>query len=137
MKTKHAAALTLLCGLAVVLTGCATILSGESQTVTIHSTPPGAYVKVGYQTGTTPVTFHVPKGQNYPVEIAHGPDKRLLPLHRTLDPMTLLNLIPPLWPGFIVDAATGAITKYNPDVIAIDFRTGHAAHHTHLTDFPY
>ena len=76
MKTKHAAALTLLCGLAVVLTGCATILSGDSQTITIHSTPPGAYVKVGYQTGTTPVTFHVPKGQDYPVEIAHGPDKR-------------------------------------------------------------
>ncbi|MGB2986250.1 MAG: PEGA domain-containing protein [Phycisphaerae bacterium] len=133
MKTKRAGTLALLSGMAVATAGCATVISGSSQTITIHSNPPGAYVKVGHQTGTTPVTFHVPKGKDYPIEISQGPDRRLLPLDRNLDPMTLLNVIPPLWPGFIVDAATGAITKYDPATIFVDFRMGRPVHDTHLT----
>lgn len=121
MKRKCTGALALLCGLAVALTSCATLISGTHQTVTIDSYPPGALVKLGYQTGTTPVTFSVAKGKHHVVQISQGPEKRVLPLSRKLDPVTLLNIIPPLWPGFIVDAVTGAITKYNPDVIYVDF----------------
>jgi len=92
-------------------------------------------VQIGHQTGTTPATLHIPKGKDYTVEISQGSDKRVVALNRNLDPMTLLNIIPPLWPGFIVDAVTGAITKYDPDVISIDFRTGQAVDYTHLTRF--
>ncbi len=121
MMRERTGALTLLCGLAVALTSCATVISGTKQTVTIDSYPPGALVKLGYQTGTTPVTFSVPKGRDRVVQVSQGPDKRVVPLRRELDPVTLLNIIPPLWPGFIVDAVTGAITKYDPDVIYVDF----------------
>lgn len=137
MMMKRGALLMLSCGLIVMLTGCATIISGENQMVTVHSTPPGAFVRIGHQTGNTPVSFNIPKGEHYPVEISQGPDRRLLPLGRRLDPTTLLNLIPPLWPGFIVDAVTGSMTKYDPDVISVDFRTGLAAQQTHLTSMPY
>ena len=133
MKTNRAGTLVLLSGITVVTTGCATIISGSSQAITVHSDPPGAYVRVGHQTGTTPVTLHVPKGKDYPVEITQGPDQRTLPLDRNLDPMTLLNIIPPLWPGLIVDAVTGAITKYDPATIFVDFRVGRPVHDTHLT----
>ena len=135
MIRKHPAVLALLCSIAVATAGCATIISGTSQTITVHSNPPGAYVQIGHQTGTTPVTLHIPKGKDYPVEISQGPDKRVVALNRNLDPMTLLNIIPPLWPGFIVDAVTGAITKYDPNVISVDFRTGQAVDYTHLTRF--
>ncbi|UCC29687.1 MAG: PEGA domain-containing protein [Phycisphaerales bacterium] len=135
MTRRRPAALALLCGIAVVMAGCATMISGSSQTITVHSSPPGAYVQIGHQTGTTPVTLHVPKGKDFPVEISQGPDKRVVALSRNLDPITLLNIIPPLWPGFIVDAVTGAITKYDPNVISIDFRTGQAVDNVHLTHF--
>jgi hypothetical protein len=137
MTPKRSISLVLSCVLIISAAGCATILSGETQAITIHSTPPGAFVRLGYQTGNTPVTFQVNKGEEYPIEISQGPDKRLLPLHRRVDPMTFLNLVPPLWPGFIVDAATGAMTKYEPDVISVDFRTDEATQATHLTRCPY
>ena len=121
MKKEYTTFVLLLSALAVASVGCATIISGTSQTITIDSNPPGAHVKVGYQTATTPATLRVPKGKDYPIEVAYGSDKRIVPLNRNLDPMTLLNIIPPLWPGFIVDAVTGAITKYEPDVISVDF----------------
>ena len=135
MTSNRLRALVIVSAVAVATSGCATIISGNSQTITINSTPSGAHVRIGHQTGTTPVTLHVPKGDSYPIEISHGPDTRVLPLNRNIDPMTLLNIIPPLWPGFIVDAVTGCIMKYNPDVITVDFRLGPGSGDAHLTRF--
>ena len=49
--------------------------------------------------------------------------KRLVKLNKTVDPMTFLNFIPPLWPGFIVDAVTGAMMKYEAEVVHLNFNT--------------
>lgn len=99
------------------------MISGTTQKITIQSTPPGAHVKFGYQSGFTPITFEVPKGQDYPVIVSRGSQQQLIILERKLDPNTFLNAIPPLWPGFIVDAISGAITKYDPDVVRVNFPT--------------
>ena len=131
MKRKYAVLAVALSAFAVLSTGCASIISGTSQSITIDSNPPGAHVKVGYQTATTPATLHVEKGKSYPVEIVYGADRRVLMLNQDIDPMTLLNIIPPLWPGFIVDAVTGAIKKYDPEVISVDFTQ------TRVTRFGY
>lgn len=117
---------SLLVMLTAGLSGCATLLSGTSQTVTVDSYPPGAKVALGLQTGTTPASFVVPKGRDCPVQISQGPDKRVVILRRRMDPVTLLNVIPPLWPGFVVDWATGALTKFDPDVVSVDFRSTNA-----------
>lgn len=109
-------------GMILVGSGCATLISGTEQQVTITSTPPGARVLVGHQLSRTPVTFLLPKGRDFPIEVSQGPDVRLVSLSRTIDPMTFLNIIPPLWPGFLVDASTGAMTRYSPSVIHVDFR---------------
>ncbi len=135
MNRKCTGSLALLCGLAVTLTSCATLLSGTHQSITIDSYPPGAMVELGYQTGTTPVTFNVVKGKHHVVHLSQGPEKRVMPLGRNLDPVTLLNIIPPMWPGFIVDAVTGAITKYDPDVIYVDFTMPAHATDAQLTGF--
>ena len=136
MNTKAAGLLVLIAVFAVASTGCATMLSGTSQNVTITSTPPGAHVKIGHQSGVTPVTLCLPKGEDYPIEVSQGPDRRVLPLKKNVDAFTFLNIIPPLWPGFIVDAVTGSIMKYDPDVVSVDFRTSQAADDTVLTAFP-
>ena len=122
MTTKRAGTLAFLCTLVFTLTGCATIMSGTKQTITVQSYPAGAHVKFGNLVGITPVTFTVQKGMHTAVEVSHAPGKRIVHLKRTFDPMTLFNLIPPFWPGFIVDAWTGAMMKYDPDVITVDFR---------------
>lgn len=107
----------------ILMTGCATILSGSTQKITVHSTPPGAHVKFGYQSGFTPITFEIPKGKDYPLIVSRGSDQQVITLERKLDPTTFLNVIPPFWPGFVVDAVTGAITKYETDMIHVDFST--------------
>ncbi len=137
MNTKAAGLLLLIAVVAIASTGCATMISGTSQNVTITSTPPGAHVQIGHQSGVTPVTLWVPKGKDYPVEISQGSDKRVVRLNKNVDTFTFLNIIPPLWPGFIVDAVTGSIMKYDPDVVSIDFRTSQAADDTILTAFPH
>lgn len=123
MRIKQTLALMLIVLTTTFVTGCATILSGSTQKITIQSTPPGAHVKFGYQSGFTPITFEVPKGQDYPVIISRGSQQQIIMLERKLDPNTFLNLIPPLWPGFVVDAVTGAITKYDPDIVRVNFPT--------------
>ena len=137
MKRGTLGVLILVVAFTVMSSGCATLLSGTSQNVTINSNPPGAHVKIGYQSGITPVTLSVPKGKDYPIEISQGPDKRIVPLRRNVDVFTFLNIIPPLWPGFIVDAVTGSITKYDPDIVSIDFRTRPGADETLLTVYPH
>jgi len=137
MNMKAVGFLTLVVVFAAASTGCATLISGTSQNVTVLSSPPGAHVRIGHQGGVTPITLCVPKGKDYPIEISQGADKRVVPLNRNVDVFTFLNIIPPLWPGFIVDAATGSITKYDPDIVSVDFRTNQAADDTILTAFPH
>ena len=122
MKRNGVATFVLVSAAAIASTGCATIISGTTQTITIESTPPGAYVRIGEHSGTTPVTLRVPKGHDYRVEVSHGADRRVVMLNRNLDPITLLNIIPPLWPGFIIDTMTGAITKYDAGVVSVNFK---------------
>lgn len=122
MKTRHVALVALIGLVAITSTGCATLMSGTDQMVTIYSYPPGAQVRIGHQSGITPATFRIPKGEDYPIEISQGPDHRVIPLERTVDRMTWLNAIPPLWPGFLIDHRSGATYKYAPDVITVDFR---------------
>jgi hypothetical protein len=104
--------------LAVALTGCATILSGTSQKITVHTDPQGAHARIGHQAGRTPVTLTVPKGGNVHLEVTVDHNKRIVPLKRTFDQVGLLNIL--FFPGFIVDAVSGAMMKYEPEVVSVD-----------------
>ena len=59
----------------------------------------------------------------------------MVALTRSIDPVTLLNIIPPLWPGFIVDAVTGALTRYEPDVIMVDFTQAPGSRSVQITSY--
>lgn len=127
--------LILLVSLAMWLTSCATIMSGTEQTITITSTPPGARVSVGHQQSFTPVSVIIPKGIDIPIEVSQGPDRRVVALNREIDPVFWLNFIPPLWPGFIIDAVSGAITHYTPNVVHIDFRADPPSSYVHTVHY--
>ncbi len=132
MKSRNASAPLVASVVMIACSGCATLVSGTKQTITVDSDPPGALVRIGEYTGTTPVTLRIPKGHDYRVEVSRGADKRMVTLNRNLDPVALLNLIPPMWPGFIIDAMTGAITKYDAAIVSVDF-----TREAYLTRFGY
>ena len=118
MKIKNCLNYVIMGVMAVTLTGCATILSGTTQKITVHTDPQGAHARIGHQAGRTPVTLTVPKGQDLQLEVTIDRNKRVVPLRRTFDTVGLLNIL--FFPGFIVDAVTGAMMKYEPTVVSVD-----------------
>jgi uncharacterized protein YceK len=106
---------------AAVLSSCATILTGTTQRVTIDSTPKGADIIIdGRMMGTTPAIVRLDRDFN--TFIDDGKDINLeLPgyysdgyyLGTDIEPMCILNVFCIL--GFAIDAATGAIMRYDSD----------------------
>lgn len=121
MKIHRVVSLVILVGFGLTTMGCATILSGTHQAITVTSEPPGANVQIGPYQAVTPATMDIPKGKQYPVEVTLNSDRKVMSLARVFDPVGLLNIIPPLWPGFIVDLITGSFTKYDPETINVNF----------------
>ena len=118
MRSRSKSLLTLMVVLLTV-SGCATIFSGTTQTIMIDSKPQGAYVELGPQSGKTPATFTLSKGKDYTIEVRLGSKKKMLALSRSFDAIGILNIF--FWPGFIIDAASGAMTKYSPDTYMFRF----------------
>jgi hypothetical protein len=124
MKRLSIGQLMLTAILVVSVSGCATMISGSQQTVRVESYPPGAHVAYCDQSGITPVSFVADKRRDDAMLVSQGPDTRVVVLKRGLDPATLWNLIPPLWPGLYVDWSSGAMRKFQTDVVTVDFRSG-------------
>lgn len=101
----------LLCS-SVIFSGCATIFTSDSQNITFASEPEGANIKVGPYDCITPCALKIPKGKNFTIEASYDGQKKVVPLTTKMAGSTLINIL--FWPGFIVDALTGNIKKYNP-----------------------
>lgn len=96
------------------LSGCATIFSGTTQIVRIESSPPGALVEInGVSHGTTPATVPMKKNLSQPsvVLTKEGYQSKVFSPTSTFDVVGILNIL--FWPGFAIDAVTGAMMKYD------------------------
>lgn len=103
----------------IIASGCATIFTDDSQNITFDSEPEGARIKIGPYTGITPCALLIPKGKNFAIEASYGAKKQVQPLTTKMAGSTLINIL--FWPGFIVDAMTGNIKKYDPDHYTFNF----------------
>lgn len=97
------------------LSSCATVFTGTSQKLSVTSDPPGADVVInGINKGQTPVTIDVKKeltGQ--PIELKKtGYRVSQFTPTTMFNTTSILNILFPI--GFVVDALTGALMKYNP-----------------------
>jgi hypothetical protein len=103
-----------LAALLVLLTGCASMFSGSSDQITIHSNDPAAKIQVnGNNVGTGSVVYSLPRGQTALITASKpGCDARSISTGQAIAGPTWLNIF--FWPGFIVDAATGDMHKANP-----------------------
>ena len=99
----------------VSFTGCATILTGSKQQITINSYPPSAKVQVnGIDRGITPTIIKLKKGhEGQVVTLTLGGYKtRVFSPETTLSVLAVINLFNLV--GRAVDGLSGALWRYSP-----------------------
>lgn len=98
---------------ALILSGCATMFTSSTDPVTFKSIPDGAKVEInGNSVGRTPVTVPLKRSLTPPlVQLKlEGYEPKTLIVQNSFNGVSVLNIF--FWPGFIVDAATGSMMKY-------------------------
>jgi uncharacterized protein YceK len=108
---------TLILGTILLVTGCASIVSGTTQPISFNSTPAGATVLVnGADMGKTPVTLQLKRNQNYAVGInLDGYKPETMDIKRGLNGWVWGNIIFGGLIGVVIDAASGSMYKLTPD----------------------
>ena len=99
--------------------GCCSIFSSKSQLISIDSEPSGAEVKIGPIKGVTPFDVKLPRGKDYFISAKYNGQEQTQSLERSISGLYWVNIL--LWPGLIVDAATGKMYKYDPTDYSFDF----------------
>lgn len=104
-----------------LISGCATIVSGETQTVTFNSVPDGADVLVnGEIKGKTPITFPLKRADGNVLEIKKEGYKTHKGVLRTnLNGMFWGNILIGGLFGSTTDNVTGASREYAPGTIVV------------------
>lgn len=100
-------------------TGCATMVTGTTQTIPIKSEPSNAIIKVdGKVVSVTPGELKLDRKRDHNVEISKdGFRTRRIILRRTLNPAGIFNPVP--FVGLIIDMETGANWYLTPKKIDI------------------
>lgn len=110
--------------LAVGLTSCATLFTGTTDNITIDSEPEGARILIeGIDYGTTPATVSVKRpglGDKQVVLQLDGYEDRVFTLQKEFNAVSILNFGG--FVGWVVDFATGAVTKYSPRHYSMELR---------------
>lgn len=101
----------------LMLSSCATIFTGTKQTVNIKTDPPAADVEVdGIKVGVTPMDVTLKKGftgQTVSLKL-NGYEAKTFQPQTAFNAVSVVNFL--FLPGFIIDAATGAMMKYDPKI---------------------
>ena len=123
MVRRMSIALLMCAGL--LLSGCATIFTGNTQAVSIQSEPSGATVQVdGIQMGTTPCQVVLSRGSSQSLQVSKaGYETKTVVLGSKFNGWFLANLIFGGIIGMIVDIATGAIVWVDPESVMVRLAT--------------
>ena len=112
-----------------MLSGCASMFSGKTQNTALETDPEGAACSVkknGFvvdSVSKTPSGIGIQKSKEdlrITCKKEGFSDSETL-MESSVDPVTFVNLL--FWPGFIIDASTGAMFEY-PERIKLDLNTG-------------
>ena len=103
------------------LGGCASVISGSSQWITVESNVRGAKVSVdGVAVGKTPFEGQVPRGKNVLAVEKPGYIKEQVQLKSETTSTFWANIIWGGLPGSTTDAATGAMHTYTNDAFVVN-----------------
>ena len=104
-----------------VTTGCATIVHGNRQNVTINSEPQGALVRVDGLKGTTPFAASLARNQDYVVTIKKtGYKEEQIQINKSFSGLSIIGNILWLLVGVIVDFASGSAYNLNPTNVNVE-----------------
>jgi hypothetical protein len=107
----------------ILSAGCATIVKGSTQTITVSSNVDGADVFLdGLKVGTTPFAGPVPKNKGALMVQKPGYRAANLSLSKSLEPMFWGNIITGGTLGSITDFASGSAYQYAPAAYQVDLR---------------
>jgi hypothetical protein len=108
---------------AIVTAGCASIVKGRSQTITVSSNVDGAEVFLdGQKIGTTPYVGIVTKNKGTLMVQKPGYKTVNVSLSKTLEPIFWGNIITGGTLGSITDFASGSAFQYAPASYQVDLR---------------
>ena len=105
----------------LMTSGCATVMSGDTEAVTSDSSPSGAdvFIDSGY-VGTTPMTIRLRKSKKDTVMFKkEGYQTVSRDLSKSYDPVTIISVF---WDLSTTDFLTGAAMEYNPKSYFIELK---------------
>ena len=103
---------------ALLLTSCATILTGSQSTVKFNSEPDNVTVAVEGQSCSTPCALSLKKGSEYLVRFTkNGHRTQTIVLSKGFNVVALLNMFGLI--GWVVDFATGALWNVQPETVFV------------------
>jgi hypothetical protein len=98
-----------------MLSGCATIIKGNNQMVTINSEPGDAKVILDGLKGKTPYTAKLSRNKEYVVTISkEGYETEQIQINKNFGLLAIFGNLPWLLVGVIVDLCTGSAYNLNP-----------------------
>ena len=102
-----------------IVAGCATIMHGSSQEMSVASTPTGATVIVdGVNAGKTPFVANLKRKDKHVIRIElDGYEPFEMPIARETSGWVWGNLVFGGLPGLAVDAITGGLYKLKPEEV--------------------
>jgi uncharacterized protein YceK len=112
--------------LALVLSGCATIVSGTTQKINVTSNPSDAIAKIDNNlSAKTPTVFTLERRSDHTLELSkEGYKTTTVLLRRTFNGMATGNILIGGLIGTGIDAASGATNKIIPEKIDVILEEG-------------
>jgi len=106
----------------IPMIGCASVISGTSQSVTFTSDPEGATVEIdGEPYGETPVSVDLDKNRHSTVIFKKdGYKPRTVAITKRFDAAAIFSIV--LWDLGTTDFITGAAYQYSPDRYYVDMK---------------
>lgn len=114
---------------AVLTSGCATILGGSSQTITVNANVSGAQVTLnGTPLGVTPLTTSMKRGQTGVLSVqSDGYQPYQIALNKKISTLFWVNIFTGGAFGSTTDAATGAMYEYEPSTFMVTLQRASAS----------
>lgn len=138
MKKSFVYAGLAIAALSLVLSSCATIISGTKEKISINSSPQGTVKVTGndgkvYFNGSTPANPKLPRSHTYTLVFkVNGYKSKTIQLTHGLNGWFFGNLLFGGIPGGAVDAIDGAMWKLEPSSINVQLQTAMLNGQKHL-----
>ena len=110
--------------MAIAVHGCATLMQGSTQQITVNSSPSGATILVdGGLRFTTPTVLELSRKESHRIEISlEGYHPERVELRTTSSNMAMGNIVAGGLIGFVVDHSSGAAFRLIPELVRVDLR---------------